>query len=51
LQGHDIVLVGSVENSYDQSVFARPGTMTRMEELKGKSSASAVSDRRHIMQR
>jgi NitT/TauT family transport system substrate-binding protein len=26
LQGHDIVLVGSVENSYDQSVFARPGT-------------------------
>jgi len=36
LQGHDIVLVGSVENSYDQSVFARRGTMTRMEELKGK---------------
>ena len=36
LQGHDIVLVGSVENSYDQSVFARPGTMTRMEQLKGK---------------
>ena len=36
LQGHDIVLVGSVENSYDQSVFARPGTMTRMEQIKGK---------------
>ncbi len=36
LQGHDIVLVGSVENSYDQSVFARPGTMSRMEQLKGK---------------
>ena len=36
LQGHDIVLVGSVENSYDQSVFARPGTMTRIEQLKGK---------------
>ncbi|HVO94177.1 MAG TPA: ABC transporter substrate-binding protein [Terriglobales bacterium] len=36
LQGHDIVLVGSVENSYDQSVFARPGTFTRVEELKGK---------------
>jgi NitT/TauT family transport system substrate-binding protein len=36
LQGHDIVLVGSVENSYDQSVFARPGTMARMEQLKGK---------------
>jgi NitT/TauT family transport system substrate-binding protein len=36
LQGHDIVLVGSVENSYDQSVMARPGTATRMEQLKGK---------------
>ncbi len=36
LQGHDIVLVGAVENSYDQSVMARPGTMTRMEHLKGK---------------
>lgn len=36
LQGHDIVLVGSVENSYDQSVFARPGTVARMEALKGK---------------
>jgi NitT/TauT family transport system substrate-binding protein len=30
------MLVGSVENSYDQSVFARPGTMSRMEQLKGK---------------
>jgi NitT/TauT family transport system substrate-binding protein len=36
LQGHDIVLVGSVENSYDQSVFARPGTASRVEQLKGK---------------
>ena len=36
LQGHDIVLVGSVENSYDQSVFSRPGTATQMEQLKGK---------------
>ncbi|HLN85485.1 MAG TPA: ABC transporter substrate-binding protein [Candidatus Limnocylindrales bacterium] len=36
LQGHDIVLVGAVENSYDQSVMARPATMTRMEQLKGK---------------
>ena len=36
LQGHDIVLVGAVENSYDQSVMARPGTMTRIEQLKGK---------------
>jgi NitT/TauT family transport system substrate-binding protein len=37
LQGHDIVLVASVENSYDQIVFVRPGTITRMEELKGKT--------------
>ena len=36
LQGHDVVLVGSVENSYDQVVFARPGTATRLEQLKGK---------------
>jgi NitT/TauT family transport system substrate-binding protein len=36
LQGHDIVLVGSVENSYDQSVFARPGTAARVEQLRGK---------------
>ena len=36
LQGHDIVLVASVENSYDQSVFARPGAITQMEQLKGK---------------
>jgi len=36
LQGHDIVLVGAVENSYDQSVFARPGVAARMEQLKGK---------------
>ena len=36
LQGHDIALVGSVENSYDQSVMARPGTVARIEQLKGK---------------
>src|SRR5262245_1470243 len=36
LQGHDIVLVGAVENSYDQTVMARPGVMTRVEQLKGK---------------
>ena len=36
LQGYDIVLVGSVENSYDQSVFARPGTLTQVEQLRGK---------------
>ena len=36
LQGHDILLVGSVENSYDQSVMARPSVATRVEQLKGK---------------
>ena len=36
LQGHDIILVGSVENSYDQSVMVRAGTMLRVEQLKGK---------------
>ncbi|MEA2658745.1 MAG: NitT/TauT family transport system substrate-binding protein [Candidatus Binatota bacterium] len=36
LQGYDIVLVGSVENSYDQSVFARPGSLTQVEQLRGK---------------
>ena len=36
LQGHDVVLVASVENSYDQSVFARPGVASRVEQLKGK---------------
>ena len=36
LQGHDIILVGSVENSYDQSVMVRAGTMSRVEQLKGK---------------
>src|SRR5262245_66662483 len=34
LQGHDIILVGSVENSYDQSVMVRAGTMSRVEQLK-----------------
>jgi ABC-type nitrate/sulfonate/bicarbonate transport system substrate-binding protein len=36
LAGDDVVLVGSVENSSDQVVFARPGTATRFEQLKGK---------------
>ena len=36
LQGHDIILVGSVENYYDQSVMARAGTVSRVEQLKGK---------------
>lgn len=36
LQGHDVVLVGSVENSYDQTVMARPGAVARLEQLKGK---------------
>ena len=36
LQGHDIILVGSVENSYDQSVMVRAGMMSRVEQLKGK---------------
>lgn len=36
LQGHDIVLVASVENSYDQSVMVRAGTVSRIEQLKGR---------------
>jgi len=36
LQGHDIVLVASVENSYDQSVMVRAGTAARVEQLKGR---------------
>src|SRR5712691_3409685 len=36
LQGYDNVLVASVENSYDQIVFVRPGAITRVEQLKGK---------------
>ena len=36
LQGYDNVLVASVENSYDQIVFARPGTAKSVEQLKGK---------------
>lgn len=36
LQGSDNVLVASVENSYDQIVFARPGTINRVDQLKGK---------------
>ncbi len=36
LQGYENVLVASVENSYDQIVFARPGTAKSVEQLKGK---------------
>ncbi len=36
LQGYDNVLVASVENSYDQIVFVRPGAAARVEQLKGK---------------
>jgi NitT/TauT family transport system substrate-binding protein len=36
LQGHDVVLVGSVESAYDQIVFVKPGTISRTEQLKGK---------------
>src|SRR5258706_2117378 len=36
LQGYDNVLVASVENSYDQIVFARPGGPARVEQLKGR---------------
>jgi NitT/TauT family transport system substrate-binding protein len=35
LQGHDVVLIASSENSYNYSVVARPGT-ARIEQLKGK---------------
>jgi NitT/TauT family transport system substrate-binding protein len=35
LQGHDVVLIASSENSYSYSVVARPGIM-RIEQLKGK---------------
>jgi NitT/TauT family transport system substrate-binding protein len=35
LQGHDVVLIASSENSYNYSVVARAGT-TRIEQLKGK---------------
>jgi NitT/TauT family transport system substrate-binding protein len=36
LQGHSLVLIAAVETSYDQIVFARPGT-AMIEELKGKN--------------
>lgn len=36
LQGYENVLVASVENSYDQIVFARPGTAKSVEQLKGR---------------
>jgi NitT/TauT family transport system substrate-binding protein len=35
LQGHDVVLIGSSENSYNYSVVARP-EIKRVEDLKGK---------------
>ena len=35
LQGHDVVLIASSENTYNYSVVARSGT-TRIEQLKGK---------------
>ncbi len=35
LQGHDVVLIASSENSYSYSVVARPG-IARIEQLKGK---------------
>ena len=35
LQGHDVVLIASSENTYNYSIVARPGT-TRIEQLKGK---------------
>jgi NitT/TauT family transport system substrate-binding protein len=35
LQGHDVVLIASSENTYNYSIVARPGT-TRVEQLKGK---------------
>lgn len=35
LQGHDVVLIASSENSYSYSVVARPG-IARIEHLKGK---------------
>jgi NitT/TauT family transport system substrate-binding protein len=51
LQGHDIVLVGSVENSYDQVVFARPGTPRRWSSSRASASASAASVRRPTTRR
>jgi NitT/TauT family transport system substrate-binding protein len=36
LQGHDLVLIASSENSYAYSVVAKPTVMTKLEQLKGK---------------
>jgi NitT/TauT family transport system substrate-binding protein len=36
LRGFNLVLIASVENKYDQIVFARPG-ITKVEQLKGKN--------------
>jgi len=35
LQGHDVVLIGSIESAYNYSVVAQPG-ITRVEQLRGK---------------
>lgn len=40
LQGYNLVLIAAVETKYDLIVFVRPG-ITRLEQLKGKNSASA----------
>src|SRR5690349_10269366 len=36
LQGHDLVLIASSENSYAYSVVAKASVMTKLEQLKGK---------------
>src|ERR1051326_8615398 len=42
LQGYENVLVASVENSYDQIVFTRPGTAKTVEQLKGSGFGTAT---------
>jgi NitT/TauT family transport system substrate-binding protein len=36
LQGHDLVLIASSENSYAYSVVGKPTTLSKLEQLKGK---------------
>src|ERR1051325_8002110 len=36
LQGHDLVLIASSENSYAYSVVRKPTTLSKLEQLKGK---------------
>ena len=36
LQGHDLVLIASSENSYGYSVVGKPTTLSKLEQLKGK---------------